>query len=562
MKITINKNGSAFFFKKTKFNIKIIFYLLFFLIIIFCFYYVGFNISNLGLTLFLSRIKRFFLFKNYISYYPNQSLIFLSFSFLWVSIKTAIIGTFIGFFLSLITAFIFNKNFIKSHFLNKFVTFFIYLLRCLPIILSIHYFTSTYSKEISLILLYFWFSWIWCHKYLNEYILNLDFKNYNLLIYQGNSRFVSFIKSLLPQLKNKIISLFLYSFEANIRWSSILGVLGLIGIGELIFLAKNNRFESMGIPVLILTLFLIFLEFFIYLINKYILSTQTFKKINYTKFTNINLFKKSVILILFFLFIILILYSFFSIDWYSSLVYKNDFLKQIFLPNWKIINEQKDLFLFNDIILLISQTIVIMFISFIFSIFILFISCYKLFKHYAIFGIVFSAILRAFPFFAIFFLINPIFISPISTICLILGFSSGLIIAKNLNESINKIDDKKIYLLRLQSYSKLTIFFKLIFFEIKNEYLNIFLFTWESQFKDLITFGQYSTSTIGIYINTYVNGLNKNINNMAVFIWISFFINIFFTSIFYLYALKSKHNFKFKLFKRVSCEKNICCNKG
>ncbi len=57
---------------------------------------------------------------------------------------------------------------------------------------------------------------------------------------QGNSKTKAFFKEIYPRVKNRIIALFIFSFESNMRWASILGALTLPGIGKLIYYASKQ----------------------------------------------------------------------------------------------------------------------------------------------------------------------------------------------------------------------------------------------------------------------------------------------------------------------------------
>lgn len=541
------------FHKKLTWKTKTIFVIIFLALLITSLTIIGFNFAPLGDEVFLDRLKKVFMFSNSLKDYPDESLIGLSIDYLWISIKTVLVGTTLGFVLAFITSTMQNDKLHNLKWLSYPFKIIIPILRAMPVIFFVYLFSYNFSKEISLIMIYFWFSWIWSHKYLNEYYSSVNYYFYNVSIYEGNGRFISYLKNVLPQINNKMISLFLYSFDSNIRWSSLLGTLGMIGIGELIYKAQDNQFQSMGIPVLTIIVFLLFLEGVIYLINRLVL---TVKDVQFNS-TNIDLFMKKinwkyyVKLLLMVLLIALILYSFFSISWNEPTFTNNTIIKALFQPNWDVFYQNSNINIFNDIVMLILQTITIMFIALVVGIFFLFISSYKLFRNYSLIGICILTILRSIPLIALFFLINPIYVDPISTICLILGFFAGLNLSKTLNESINKISDKEILIMELEGNSKIRIFFKFIMYKIYFDWINLFLFTWENQIRDIVTYGKYGSCTIGIYIDIFFSGTKKEYNNMTALIWISFFINLIFMFIFFVIKEKMFSNYFLYNFKNV-----------
>lgn len=512
--------------KKLSWLSKLIIYLILLSLIITSFVIVKFQIAPLGLEVVLQRISEAFSFSNHLSDYPNYSLIDLSIQYLWISIKGVIIGTSIGFVLAFITSTLSNQYLIKSNIVANLLNVFIVLLRALPTIIFIYIFTNSYSKNIALIMVLGWFSWIWLHKYMREFYLTLNYYPYQVYLNQGNSILNSFLKTIVPQINNKFTSLFLYSLDSNVRWSSILGTLGLAGIGELILKASNYQFESMGIPVVTIMVFMIFLETIIYLLNRFLFVHKSFlfnKDLN--AFVNKKDYKSIIKIILFLSFIILLIVSISTTDWKTYSQNTNIF-EQLFYPNWQIINTKEDLNLAYDIFFLFTQTIVIMTLALVISLLLIFISCYKLFKSYSLVGIFISTIIRATPMIAIFFIINPLFTSPSSSICIIFGISTATIMSKNVSETINKLDDKIINHFVAMGYSKIKIFFKYILPSVKNNYFSLFTFEWENQFRDLITYGTYGVSAIGSYISLYFEKL-KRFNDMATFVWIAFFIILF-----------------------------------
>lgn len=567
--------------KKLSYLSKFLIILFLIVIIAVSFWLVGFNLSPYGMTVFSNRISKIFLFSNSLKDYPNYSLVNLSLEYLWVSIKGTIIGTTIGFIVAFLTATFSNYHLIKSKFISNLVKIIIVILRAFPTVVFIYFFTNVFSKDLSLVLVLSWFSWIWVHKYMIEIYHNLNYYSFYNLIIQGNSKSFAYLKAIIPQINNKFISLFLYSFDSNMRWSSLLGTLGLAGIGELIEKASSNQFESMGIPVLTIMIFMILLEIFVFILNRYILVHQSseFNKEtinfinnkNWNKFFSFSFIKKNrkelsnyyklksyLKFGLFIFFFCILLYSLITLKWNSSSVYESNFFQQLFNPDWNIV-VQKNVDIWLDIFKMIAQSVVIITIALILSLILLFISCFKLFKYYSFIGITLSTIIRSVPMIAIFFLVNPLFVSPSSTICIVLAITSATVINKNITESINKVDSSAITSFTMQGYNKFIIFIKYILPSVKRDFITFFSFEWESIFRDLITYGKYGVSVIGMNIYTYFNGSKKQVDKMASFVWISFFITFFIIFLTYLirYFFVENRN----LFKDLNTLKSVFISK-
>ena len=511
-----------------------ILFFIFFALVITSFFIINFEIAPSGFEGFKNRLANFFKFENQIDNYPNKSLFVLSFEFLWISIRDVLIGTTLGFIIALITTIFANEKIVKLKVISWFFKIIIPVLRAMPVIFFIYVFSTNFSANLALILVYMWFTWIWSHKYISQYYESISYDGFNYSKYEGKSYFLSFYKNIWYQINNKIISLFLYSFESNMRWSSILGSLGLTGIGELIYKASDDKFESMGIPVLVLTIFMIFLEVIFILINKFILENKSFKFVDFVKQSKTLNIKKQLKKILFITFLVLLIASFVTINWSNQKIYNSTILSDFFKPNWNVINENKNINLPYDIFYLIVQTFLIMFIAFIISIFFVYISAYKIFGKLAYIGIVVSTIARAIPLVLFIYLFSILYANPEANIILILSFYTGLILAKNFGTYINSINDSTLFYLKMCGYSKNKIFFKYCLNRFKFDFRNLALFNWESQFRDLITYGQYGSSMIGVMIEFYFNSSRKEFDKMATFIWISFFINLIAILCFYL----------------------------
>lgn len=327
----------------------------------------------------------------------------------------------------------------------------------------------------------------------------------------------------MPQINSKLLSLFLFSFESNIRWSSILGILGMPGIGQLILLAQNNQYESMGIPIITLSIFIVIFELFTNLFNRKILNKKDYNFL--IDFKNMKINQNKIIIYLFLFFISFLFFlSLFYVDWNGTTFFKNNILVDFFNPNWSIINEINFNFYF-EFFLLVIQSIQIMGIGFFIALFFLFFSCKFIFKRSYLVNYVLNVIIRSIPEVLIFLLINPLFNTPLFSIVIVVGINIGCTLSKNLYEPMNSIPDKNIQYVSYSFENKLILFKKYILSYLRNDFINIFFFFWEVVFLTLITYGMYGCSKIGLLIDTFYNSNHKEFYNMATFVWISFFIN-------------------------------------
>lgn len=484
------------------------------IIAIVSFIFVGFQYSDYGFIIFWNNLKKIFVFTNYSIEYPSFSLWDISFFYLWNTLKIVFIGTSIGFICAIITATIGNKNLFEIKALWIFNVFII-MLRCFPSIILITFFSNSFSKETVLLLITFWFSWLWLHKYFLDSYSNVNYYGYNILIQQGNNKLMAIIKYVWYKMINKFVSLFLYSLESNIRYVSLISAIGFFGIGELIvFLINNGEYNSLGIPIFSSVIFLCLIELVSFILNKYIFLNQNESKQNIIK---------TIKIIVLTIFIVFILYSCISVNWNNSLTnIDNSIFIGLFKPNFTILNEYNNIGF--DFLLLVFQSITILVISFIFALIFIFLNSYRLIKYFSIIGITINTFIRNIPITALFFLLDPLYTNSISTICIVLSIYSTSIIVKNVSESIDNLSIYEINYYKSQGYNIIQIYTKYIWNKFKHYLLLETMFSFENNFRDLIIFGSYGSSAIGHYINIYLS--KGQYANASAFVWIAFIILI------------------------------------
>lgn len=245
-KLTIAKR--TFTLKDGTVSIKPISYLwvyitlLFFIIVFFYQFIVGRYFEMISVSWFISRIPNFFtiltsMITNFnLSYFPNII------NPLFDTIKMAFIGTLIGSFISLPVAFLASQNMINNRFITVIVKFALSLVRTLPSILYALIFAfifgyGTFVGALSLTVFTFAIS----TKLLYENIETLDLGAFQAIQSAGATKAQAFAAGILPQIYGQFVSIALYSFEINMRYSAILGFVGAGGIGILLNDAMSLR---------------------------------------------------------------------------------------------------------------------------------------------------------------------------------------------------------------------------------------------------------------------------------------------------------------------------------
>ncbi len=245
-KLTLSKR--TFVLKDGSISIKPVSYLwvyltiLFLIIIFFYQFIVGQYFEMIGFGWFISRIPNFFtilgsMVTNFdIDYFPNII------DPLFDTIKMAFIGTLIGSLISLPVAFLASQNMINNRFITIVVKFFLSLVRTLPSILYALIFAfifgyGTFVGALSLTVFTFAIS----TKLLYENIETLDLGAFQAIQSAGATKPQAFAAGILPQIYGQFVSIALYSFEINMRYSAILGFVGAGGIGILLNDAMSLR---------------------------------------------------------------------------------------------------------------------------------------------------------------------------------------------------------------------------------------------------------------------------------------------------------------------------------
>ncbi|ENY68931.1 Alkylphosphonate ABC transporter, permease protein [Mycoplasmopsis bovigenitalium 51080] len=458
---------------------------------------------------------------------------------LWITIKVAIAGTFIGFIFALITAY---GSFSKHN--NKYFSFFLgvlmLVLRAFPELVFINVITKVFRNELSLLAVYIWFTWLWLHKYYLDMLNSFDLEPYYIAINQGQSKHRAFINEVIPRIKNRLIALFLYSFESNIRWASLLSALSLPGIGILInYAAKTTNFYSqLGIPMTLLILFVLLLELSNYLIKKYLLETSSrqikfnskYKFEIYTKLAKtINIRKIfNNLLILFFAIMSIFTLATTKI-WLFDLSATKTFIKVLFKPDFSHFNFRNLDPRLNPVLLVwnsLQFTIAALSICIIFTMIFLRIQPLNINrKPVSIISKSIIIICRQIPSVVLIYLFLPMFANPITIVILVIGFHEMYSKSKHLTQAIESLDSEVINNLKIAGYTNNQIFWKYVLPSIKYDFISLSMFYFELIFRNSITYSVFATGElhIGQAIETHLDLRVYEPAKAMSYIWIATF---------------------------------------
>ncbi|ATP59879.1 ABC transporter permease subunit [Mesomycoplasma dispar] len=513
-------------FKKS----KIILFSIFVILFIVSFYSIYSKINTNGWKVFQRNLNDLFGFSNTHPYY-SDSIFVLSLRFLWTTIKYTIVGTFFGTIIAFFTA-LFSSQFVRNKFIKSFIWWIIIILKCFPIPFVIDPFRLIFTKKLAAVLIIFWFTWIWLHRYFYSFLNALDLNAYQKSIMKGQNRFFAFKNEILPFVVNKFFGLFLFSFEANVRWTTIISATGVIGIGVLINDGIQNPalgWNIVGIPLAVLLFFSIVLEFLIIFFNKFILHKKSVKIQQKNSF---NLWIKTNydrVLKTFFAIFVLILIAISLSDiqnWTINTHQVKRFFNSLFVFDWGFFSLGK---LDNPLYMiwgLFAQIIVCIGVIAIVSIFLAIMANERL-NHWSRW-LSYKFLLNLFriiPSIVIFYLFVNFAISPILWVTILVGVNNGIMMAKKLNETINSIDWQKYKLLRLQQWSKSKTIIHYVLPSISNEYFKYLAVEISNSVHDLLLYGIFGGSLLGLKISILSQtGISGDRNGFFTYSWIAWFL--------------------------------------
>ncbi|MEE3928093.1 ABC transporter permease subunit [Mycoplasmopsis ciconiae] len=529
--------------QSTQFIFKRIFkYIFIFIALLFLFYFLtwlAFKVNSNGITVFLRQVRRFFSPTS--SFYDEDlhtsvNIWNESFSSLFLTIKSALVGTFLGYILALITSFMTNKTFNNKYwsFISK---TFVLLLRSFPALIFVTLINKTFNSEFSLFLIYFWFSWLWLHKYFVDILDNFDIRIYQNSINQGNSKFQAFKKEVLPRVINNFNALFLYSFESNVRWAGLLATLGAAGIGQQIYNYSRNPslISNLMIPLFILISFIVILEFLNIIAARFLFRSINFqlKTTNYNRLAKRINWQRIIKVLIFSLLTIISIIFIVKIEIFlKSNNFNVYFLKSLFIPDWSAISESK-----NSIFYILAQNYIFSFILVFFVVLISFV-----FVYYNIFSLnkkisvyffrTLNTIVRIFPVIVIYYLFIPLVTNSFFILIMALSIHEASSLIKQLAHKCESVDENVIKNLKMQGYSNFKIYCKYILPSIKYEFITLVFLYFELAFRNSINYSVLSSYSLSLGKDIY-QYLDNSFYFTKAFglIWIAtlniFLINIF-----------------------------------
>ncbi|QNM93589.1 hypothetical protein H9M94_03220 [Mycoplasma sp. Pen4] len=429
---------------------------------------------------------------------PGINIWALNAKYFWITLKGATGGTVIGFLFAIVSGYWTATNIHKHKVFSVIAKIIVLLIRAFPAIIIILLFKNTFSTFLAIFFLYFWFTWLWMNRYISDLIEAQDLRLYWRDIAQGKSKILSFYKNVFLKVKNKFLMNFLLAYESNIRWATILGVMGIQGIGFFfgtgeIEIYKNN----LGITLFFIGLFVGLIEFLLFIFNKFLLPAPSIKKSNisdiYSFKYNWRLYVKVCLVLILLIISIISFIDLFSGWKVNGSVFK-EWFKQIFNADFSYLSKTSIAW---DYFILFQESFVALSFAVILALLFAFVLSEKLVNNYlSISSKIILIFIKITPVYFWYLIFGPMMYSE-SAITLALMIGSFRSLSKQFTSSINTIDAKKVNFLYVQGWSKFKIYTNYIIPKIKLSMISVSIFELEDVLRNSITYSAFAN--LGIY---------------------------------------------------------------
>ncbi|WP_406614261.1 ABC transporter permease subunit [Mycoplasma corogypsi] len=298
------------------------------------------------------------------------------------------------------------------------------------------------------------------------------------------------------------MNLFL-AIESNIRWNTILGSIGIVGIG-FFFNSYYNKYQFLGITIFYIMVLILSLELLMFSFNKWVFKNNSF----YFKNLNIDLkvsynYKKWLLILTFIFFVI---FTFSTIISLVINISKNGFINTTYYQNSlsKMFNfDFSDIYQWKIYLTLTQQTYVALFLGLLLSLIYAYFMPEKLNKVVVSIGFkIFLSFIKSMPVIIFFFIFNPL-VNTHTALIFILTISSFRSLIKQINEAINSLDQTQLNFFRNIGKSKRQIYLYYVLPIIRKYLYSFTLFEVEKTYRNSITYSVFIGAGIYPIIENY-----------------------------------------------------------
>ncbi|WP_223211520.1 ABC transporter permease [Mycoplasmopsis edwardii] len=433
---------------------------------------------------------------------PGDSLWKLNLDYIWITLKTVTGGTITGLILSSITSYLSATNIHKNREPSFILKFILVFFRAFPFVVFILLFKSIFSSFLAAWMIFCWSTWLWMHKYYLEIIESAETKYYWLDIKLGKSKLVSFYKNIYLSNRNRYVMNSFLSYESNVRWSAILGRIGIIGIGFWIDTFSSD-FSYLGISLFYLFMVVFVIEIFMFLYNKY-LKSYIHKRTKDQDYWKSPIYNLTWIILLIVKIVFLVIYIISFVDLANSTINFTKFgkyLKDFYVFDFSDIKVNYVYYL--DYWVIFMKTYVSLYFAVLISIVFAFYMSERINNVWVSFTFkVLLVVIKSLPVVVYFVLFNT-FLEPVTSITIVLSLVAFRSLTKHFNSKINAFSNYELKLCSSLGFSTWWIYRKRILPEAFKDIRSLIVFEYENTFRNGISYGVFATITITEKINDY-----------------------------------------------------------
>jgi phosphonate transport system permease protein len=180
------------------------------------------------------------------------------------TIRMALVGSLLGTIFAVPFALLSARNVVKNKYLRGIIRFISNLIRTLPDLLLAAVFTAIVGfGPIAGVLTLIVFTFGQMAKLMYEAIETIDDGPIDAMTAAGANKLQVISFAVIPQVTNSFFSNFLYTFEVNIRASTVLGYVGAGGIGQLLNTTMGQfRYDRTAVIIVAILVVVVLIEMF------------------------------------------------------------------------------------------------------------------------------------------------------------------------------------------------------------------------------------------------------------------------------------------------------------
>ncbi len=458
----------------------------------------GFNVS--GFRNFSRNFIRLFT--------PDTARDYFLGSYLLQTIFYVVSGSILGFVIALwfsyLTAFKIQPLYIALP--TRLFTIF---LRSFPVLVFAFLFNNLFNKQLTATLTITWFSWLWSTKYITAFFENSALKQFFNQSSRYIHKFKAFWNTVVISQAERLWLFLLYSLEANFRWTTVLSIAGITGIGELIAtpLGGTVQLNLVLIPMLTLIGFLLFLEASVFLLTKFVLQKQSQAGDYFLQAKTLQKrkWKKVMIYILALVLAAFTLANLVQLDYtVKAPGFVADFFKQFFQTKTAfLISEDANINPLLMLLKLTTQAISLIILVFVLALLFGFLAS-KLFSTITSISLkLLLLVIRVIPSVLLFRLFDPIIFRPETTIIFVLAIHSAASYGQLITINFDNANEGVINNMQNHGFSRFYILWNYLIPTTKPQLLNTLSDSFDNAIRDLVVFGIFGGSIIGGRINNF-----------------------------------------------------------